>query len=126
VKYLLIEVSKDPSRRVKDPAYRTCFAVYMCTDSQTWNHKLLKLAPGKPCKMSITRNNARYIVLPDLPCKEWGFLKFEASPTHLHIRIMPKLDDSRTMLFDEINNECWLGYAYKIQPFKIPLTPRVL
>ena len=123
MKYLLIEVNKTPRSSPKD---RTAYNLYVCTDTQTWNHKLLKLTPDKPAKISITRNNARYIVLPELPCKAWGFLKFEADATHLHIRIMPKLDDSRTMLFDEINHECWLGSAYKLQPFKIPLIPQVL
>jgi hypothetical protein len=119
VKYLLIELSKNPGRH-------TSFSLYMCTDTQTWNHQLLKVAPGKPGKMSITRNNTRYIVLPELPCKAWGFLKFEVDATHLHIRVMPGLDDSRTLLFDEINQECWLGSAYKLKPFKIPMIPRFL
>lgn len=123
MKYLLIEVSKRPGSRLDD---LTAYELYVCTDTQTWDNKILKLAPNKPAKLSITRNNARYIVLPELPCKEWGFLKFEVSATHLHISIMPKLDDSRTMLFDELNNECFLGYAYKLKPFKIPLIPRVL
>ena len=121
--YLLIEVSKTPRSSAKD---RTAYDLYVCTDTKTWNHKALKLAPNQPCKMSITRNNARYLELPPLPCKEWGFLKFEVDGTHLHISIMPQLDASRTMLFEEVNHDCWLGSAYKLQPFKIPLIPPVL
>lgn len=119
MKYLHIDVSRERMR-----SHAPIFSLFLCPEDKTWGTKPLKIGPGIVAKMSIVRNQERHLVLPQLPCPEWGFLQFVFNATHMFITVSQDLK-ARTVLFDELANECWIGHTYKLEPIKIPLIPRI-